>query len=121
MRIIDSDRIAMVDIDDTVVCWNKSEFPEAKRVVIEYVNGPVEVVPHQPNINTIIKFWKLGYTIIAWSGSGYKWATAVLTTLELDKYVHTVMSKPMYHFDDKPAESWMGPRVWRDPKSGEEV
>jgi hypothetical protein len=119
MRIIDSDRTVMVDCDDTLCLWNLSDFDAGDRVTIDYVNGPAEVVPHRKNINNLIKFWKLGYTVIVWSGSGYKWATAVTTALGLDDYVHTVMSKPMYYFDDKPCASWMGPRVYRNPHTGQ--
>lgn len=121
MNIIPTDRVVMVDCDDTLCLWDLSDYSDYEQVFVEYVNGPVAVVPHHKNINTLIKFWKLGYTVIVWSGSGYKWATAVVTTLGLEQYVHSVMSKPLYHFDDKPCESWMGPRVWRNPKTGYEA
>lgn len=120
MRVIESDNVVMVDVDDTLVCWNLSDFPDYDRTIILHVNGPVAVVPHQPNINTLIKFWKLGYTVIVWSGSGWLWAKNVVEQLGLTEYVHSVQSKPRWHFDDKPAETWMGSRVYRDPKTGSE-
>jgi predicted phosphatase len=118
MNVIQPDRVVVVDVDDTLVCWDISQFDEVQQVTIEHVNGPVQLVPHQKNINTLIKFWKLGYTMIVWSASGRAWAQAVVTQLGLEQYVHTVMSKPMYYFDDKPAESWIGPRVYRNPHTG---
>lgn len=116
--MLKSDRITVVDCDDTLAMWNLSDHPKEDQITIEHVNGPVQVVPNKKNINTLIKFWKLGYTIIVWSGSGYAWAEAVVKSFQLEKYVTLITSKPMYYFDDKPAESWIGPRVWRDPKTG---
>lgn len=120
-QTIKSDRIVMVDVDDTLVLWNLSAYPGAIRKTIEHVNGWVQVIPHHKNINTLIKFYKLGYTIVVWSGSGHAWAEAVVRALELGQYVTQIISKPLYYFDDKPCQEWMGARVWRDPKDGSEA
>lgn len=115
METIKSDRIVWVDCDDTLVLWDKSKFPNEELLTVEHVNGPVEVIPHKKNINTVVKFWKLGYTIVVHSGSGSAWAEAVVVALNLEKYVTLCMSKPLYYFDDKPVETWARERVWREP------
>ncbi len=110
----------MVDVDDTLVLWDISEYPETARIEVKGANGMVELVPHQKNINTLIKFWKLGYTVNVWSASGWGWALSVVAALELSPFVNQVGCKPLYYFDDKPCEKWMGDRVYRDPKTGTE-
>lgn len=115
MNILRDDRIVWCDVDDTLILWNLSAYPNGQKVTVDHVNGPVEVIAHENNIKTLIKFWKLGYTLIVHSGSGWRWAKAVVEALKLDQYVNTCMSKPMYYFDDKPVEEWAGPRIWRDP------
>lgn len=120
MKVIESDNIVWVDVDDTLVCWDISNFPEDKQIEIYHVHGPVKVVPHQKNINTMIKFYKLGYEVFVHSGSGWKWAQTVIETLGLTDYVTLVTSKCRWYIDDKPIESWAGGRVWRDPITGKE-
>jgi len=120
MNVLKSDRVTVVDVDDTLVLWNISEFPVERRITVDFKNGPVDLVPHEKNINTLLKFWKLGYTINVWSASGWEWAETIVKALGLESIVTNVGSKPLYYFDDKPCESWMGPRVYRDPKTGTE-
>lgn len=117
--VLKSDRIVWVDVDDTLIGWDLSAYKDHKPITINHVNGPVLVVPNQKNINTIIKFYKLGYTIVVHSGSGHGWAKKVVDSLRLKPYVSLIMSKPLYYFDDKPVETWAGYRVWRDPKGRE--
>lgn len=116
-----SDRVVMVDVDDTLVCWNVSEFPAEDHFKIRGPNGLVTLVRHEKNINLVRKFWKLGYTIVVWSGTGHKWAEKVARSVGLDDVVSLYMSKPMYYIDDKPSQEWMGPRAWRDPVTGNSV
>jgi FMN phosphatase YigB (HAD superfamily) len=120
MRTIQSDRTVMVDCDDTLVLWDKSEFPMEEFIEIECYGTSAVVVPHRKNLNTLLKFHKLGYRIVVWSASGWEWAENVVKALKLEDIVDTCMSKPRYYFDDLPCQEWMGPRIWRDPKSGEE-
>ena len=118
MNIIKSDYLVEVDVDDTLVLWDISEFPASEYITVQGVNGPVTLVPHHKNIKTLIKFWKLGYTIVVHSHSGWEWATIVVGALKLQSLVHTVKSKARYYFDDQPIESFSGPRVYRNPKTG---
>ncbi len=117
-QVLTSDRIVYCDVDDTLVLWDISEYPDEPRVEVKLKDEAAILVPHKYNINTLKKFYKLGYTIIVHSGSGHRWAEEVVKALELQKYVTLIMSKPMYHFDDIPCQEWMGPRIYRDPKTG---
>src|SRR5690554_3670238 len=117
MRVIESERVTVVDCDDTLILWDKSEYDPESYITISAHGHDSVVVPHEANIKLFKKFAKLGYTMIVWSQSGYAWAEAVVKALGLEDMVTLCMSKPRYYFDDIPCEEWMGPRIWRDPKS----
>lgn len=119
MNAIQSDKLVMVDCDDTLICWDKSKFPIDEQIKINCYGHDSWLVPHAPNLRTLKKFAKLGYTIVVWSASGWEWAQAVVCALGIEDDVHTVMSKPRYYFDDIPCHEWMGQRVYRDPVTGE--
>jgi hypothetical protein len=42
--------------------------------------------------------------IIVWSAGGWEWALRVVQELQLEEYVHCVMSKPAWYMDDLTAE-----------------
>lgn len=121
MKTIESDRVVMVDCDDTLILWDISEYSGINRVTVNCYGHKAIVVPHEKNLKLLRKFAKLGYRIIVWSQSGWQWAEAVSKTLGIDDIVDTCMSKPRYYFDDIPCQEWMGGRIWRDPKNGAEV
>lgn len=101
------------DVDDTLLIHNKSEYPEEMHVSVPH-NGRVFVgVPHHKNILMLKKFYNLGYQIIVWSKTGATYASAVVSKLGLDQYVDYCLSKPDFYLDDKGAEEWIGPRVYR--------
>ena len=104
-----------VDVDDTLVCWDRSRFSPEKRTEMRHAGYTTDLVPHQPNINTLIKFAKLGYHVHVWSATGYEWAAAVVKHLGIQEYVHSYSDKPKFYMDDKDCEEWMGERVYRDP------
>lgn len=120
MNVIKSERVVMCDVDDTLVLWDLSAHPDAERVIVTCFGYETILVPHEKNIKLLRKFAKLGYTIVVWSATGWEWANEVVRTLKIEDVVHSVMSKPRYYFDDIRAEEWIGQRIWRDPKSGEE-
>lgn len=119
MQVIDSERVVMVDTDDTVCLWDLSEYPDKDRVILNCFGSKAELVPHEKNINTLRKFHKLGYTIIMWSATGAKWAACVAKAVGIEDIVTLVISKPRYYFDDIDCKEWMGPRLWRNPRTGE--
>lgn len=116
-KVIDSHKVVTVDMDDTIVMWNLSDYPDLPRIKLDCY-GPAELVPNTKNINLVRKLYKLGYTIIAWSQTGFEWAHAVSKAVGLDDVVSLYMTKPRYHVDDLPSTVWMGDRLWRDPVTG---
>jgi hypothetical protein len=115
-----SDRVVMVDCDDTLVMWDLSSYPDVPRVTVNCYGYLTDLVPNEKNIKLLRKFAKLGYEIHVWSGSGWEWADAIVEVLGLGSIVQTTMTKPSYYFDDLPCQEWMGTRIWRDPKTGTE-
>jgi hypothetical protein len=114
-------RTLFVDVDETLLLHDKSQFDSCEHVEVE-CNGRTFVgVPHWKNILLLEKFWRLGYDVYVWSKTGESWARAVVKKLELEPFVRACLSKPDYYMDDKGCETWCGPRVYRDPKTGTEA
>lgn len=119
MLIIKSNKIVMIDCDDTLIMWDKSKYKGKLEPVTIKINKFKSVVyKNQKNINLIIKLKKLGYTLIVWSLSGYEWAQKVTKAVGLENYVTICMSKPNYYVDDSEVKNWIGHRLWRDPLNG---
>lgn len=114
MKVIKSDKVVMCDVDDTLVLWDKSQFDYLPKLTVKYRGNDILLTPHQKNINLLIKLYKLGYTIIVWSGSGAKWAEVIVKALNLVPYVSICLSKPSYYIDDLEATVWCGQRIWRN-------
>jgi hypothetical protein len=113
-----------VDIDDTLIMHDLSEHAEQQKITITVDGREFTGAVNQPNINLVIKFWKLGRDVYFWSGTGPKHARAVADALNLTQYAaneHAFLPKPIdYYLDDKDAAKWAGKRVWRNPKTGRE-
>lgn len=109
-----------VDVDDTLLCHDLSEFSYDKRIEVECNGRHFLGVPHEKNIKLMKKFYRLGYDCYVWSKTGKSWATAVVNALGLVDYVEACLSKPDFIMDDKDVSTWMGTRCWRNPHSGEE-
>ena len=107
------------DVDDTLILWDLSKYPDGERVTVEFAGYKTELVRHQKNINLLEKFARLGYTVIVYSRTGADWARAIVEALELQDFVHVYMDKPMFMMDDQEVSEWCAPAIWRDPK-GEE-
>lgn len=120
MRINPHPRIWTFDVDDTLVNWDRSEHPPESQVAIDGVKGPVYVVPHQKNINLLVKLAKVGWFIRVHSGSGVDWAERVVRALGLEQYVGEVCSKPLGRTDDKPPGDGLAYQAYRDPMNGSE-
>lgn len=108
------------DVDETLICHNLSDFHPDEYIIVNCNGREFTCVPHQKNINLLIKFWKLGYDVYVWSKTGKSWAEAVVKQLKLEKYVTHCLSKPDYILDDKDVGTWIGPRCYRDPRTGVE-
>ena len=119
--VIKGHKVVSFDVDDTLVLWDKSDYPEEAYIDVEFSGYTTALVPHEKNINLLKKFAKLGYTVIVWTQSGYDWGEAIVEALDLWEYVDLVMTKPSFYVDDMPAQHWIGPRIWREPSTGEET
>jgi hypothetical protein len=114
MKRVAKERLLFVDVDDTLVLWDKSE--HGTNVEIECYGHVTRLQAHYKNIMLLKKFVKLGYGVVVWSRTGAEWAEAVCNGLNLDHLVDLYLTKPMYYMDDLPCETWMGERIWRSPK-----
>jgi hypothetical protein len=116
MQVIPNPRIWEFDVDDTLICWDLSQYPDSPRVGVPSPRGGfVEVIPHQKNINLLVKLSKIGWYIRVHSGSGVNWASDVIKTLQLEDYVDSVESKPLGKTDDQPPGDGLAYQCYRDP------
>lgn len=90
MITINSTKLLMCDIDNTLALWNGEDY-----------------YPNSDCIRTIKQFHKRGHTIIAWSAGGAEWATSVVLRFELQDYFSYCMSKPDWYIDDKPSSEFL--------------
>jgi hypothetical protein len=67
---------------------------------------------HQSHVRLLKEQFIRGRYVIVWSASGYHWAEAVVKALQLEEFVHLVMSKPIGYVDDKDIVSWIGNRIY---------
>lgn len=122
MLVLQNDKVAMTDIDDTLIIWSHT----AKRLGIEdrfvqearefSLNG-VASLSGMPNLEMIEFLHNLkaqGITLVAWSHAGYAWADYILKELQIDHLFDVVLTKPYLLLDDKPVEhlgtnTWIGP------------
>lgn len=130
MNIINKERLVMCDIDDTVVMHRSrgenaglsryllpSDLPprEYIKLVDRLTGDTLELEVNKNMVRLVKEEHHRGATIIVWSRGGYEWAADVITALGLQDYVHTVMSKPLVYFDDKPVTEWLTDRVYIGP------
>ncbi len=107
------------DVDESLLMHDLSEYPIEEQVTIRCNYREFVGVPNKKNIKLLIKFYKLGYEICVWSKTGRSWALAVAEKLDINQYVSFCLTKPDFILDDMEPSKWMGPRLWRDPKTGE--
>jgi predicted HAD superfamily phosphohydrolase YqeG len=93
-RVIESDRVAFFDCDDTLILWKKHDL-DLPTVTI---NGR-EFQVHTKHLQKIHDYHVMGFTVFVWSNSGHKWAKAVAEALGVSEKV-TCMCKPHRVFDD---------------------
>jgi len=115
---VKSYKMVYCDIDDTLIMWDTSQYKDLHTLIINYGGEDTYLKINQKNVNLLIKLYKLGYSIVAWSQTGYDWAELVCKELYIDKYISLYLSKPRYHIDDLPSTVWMGERIYRDPITG---
>lgn len=119
MKVIESEMVVMYDVDDTLVKWSDKHtqpHDNAIEFIDPYDGASLFLKKHQKHINLLKQHKARGYTVIVWSGGGYRWAETVINTLGLSIHVDVVMSKCMKFVDDLPAEEVLGSRIYLEDK-----
>lgn len=116
MKVIKGENNILWDVDNTLVLWDKNHSVPHKDT-IEFINPysfeKVYLRPHKVHIRIMKEYKGRGFTNIVASAGGVQWAEAVIKALDLESYVHYVMTKPNRHFDDKEdKESIIGVRLF---------
>lgn len=106
MKSIDDDLVVCFDVDDTLIAY------KGKDLGVKHGKFIQHVTPIQINIEALKRHKCYGQTVIVWSRSGHKWAEAVVRALRIEDYVDYCMTKPLFYYDDIPAEKWMGEPRW---------
>lgn len=104
------DQPTFFDVDETLIMWNPTPEQELKHG-IEYTSPEGHkqlLVPHIPNIEQLKKHSLRGHTIVVWSAGGSRWAAEAVKFLGLQAHVALTMAKPLWFYDDKQPEEFMG-------------
>jgi hydroxymethylpyrimidine pyrophosphatase-like HAD family hydrolase len=103
------------DVDNTLIHWDLSAYPDAPRVYPIGAHGPVEMVPNQKNVNLLVQLAKSNWYIVVHSGSGAQWAKSAVQALDIEKYVDEVRAKPRGRTDDRAPGDGLAYTTYREP------
>lgn len=141
MKVLPCKLPTYFDVDDTLIMWNlpaaddpdviEIECPTSRteRALLEMDDAgdlnpetPTETVsvgswkqrvkPHKKHIAQLKQHFLRGHTIIVWSAGGWEWAEAAVRALGLQDFVHLVIEKPVWYYDDLPANEILGKRYY---------
>jgi hydroxymethylpyrimidine pyrophosphatase-like HAD family hydrolase len=116
MKILKNDRVLVIDVDQTLILWDKKHHvPDHNKIkIIDPLSlETLYLTPHKVHIRLLKQHKARGYYVIVWSKASYHWANAVVEALDLTDYVDLVMSKPEKHIDDcENVIDILGPRVY---------
>lgn len=114
-----SQETVFVDVDDTLVMWDVSEYDRDEyewfHTYFHDPEDPIALIRNDKNINLVKKLSKMGYKIVVWSQTGEEWARHISEAVGLAKYVDSYFTKPKFYVDDIDVKEWMGRRIWRAP------
>lgn len=99
--ILESNNITAFDIDETLLFWKHRNEPGKDKVQFLYGDEKIFLKPHRKHIAFLKHCYNRGDFIIVWSKNGWQWAEQVVEKLELQDYVHVIMSKVTRAVDDK--------------------
>lgn len=114
-RVIKNESIRPWDVDDTLVLHNPSKSTPKVDILDPQSNIFVSLGIHSAMVKLLKEEFSRGSYIIVWSRGGFAWAKAVVDALELNSYVHLIMTKPLVYYDDKDVDTWMKDRVYLEP------
>lgn len=107
MHVANSDMVANIDVDDTLILWDDLCFnglpanvKNRTKVVCPYDGTATWHKVHKRHVMFLKKLKARGYTIVVWSAAGTQWAEAVVKALELEDWVDWVQAKPQKVIDD---------------------
>lgn len=115
MKTINSEQTVFYDVDDTLVMWGQEDYD----IEINDAYSPGNKLclkKHKKHIKLLIDHHARGFTNIVWSAGGFAHAEAVVKALQLEPYVHLIMSKPIKFFDDLPAQEVLVNRIYLEDK-----
>jgi len=111
-KFIDSELIAVCDVDDTIVMHHPDSLGEAITITDPYTKTNIDLKIHRKHVKLIKDFKARGYTVIVWSHGGPRWAKSVVDALGLEKYVDIVMAKPAKTLDDLTPDKILGTVIY---------
>ncbi len=106
MIIVESDKAAYFDVDETLVLMDDVDLsrPEVIRIIDKSNNINAYAIPHKAIISQMRKHHSRGHIIFVWSAGGYKWANAVVRALGLETLVYAIVPKGWVWDDKTPNE-----------------
>lgn len=121
-NIVKSERNVFFDVDDTLVMHenpntNLLRLVDEVRVHDTVENRDIRVRKNRPMIRLLLEEHARGSYITVWSKGGFAWAASVIEALDLNAYVHVIMTKPTVYMDDKDVSEWLRDRVYLAPDS----
>lgn len=105
MITIENDNCLFVDIDDTLILWDKPEDYDIHKA-LKTSNGTM-IYPHWGHIDYIKRFSARGQIVFVWSQGGFNWAEEIVKLTGLEDHIFMVMCKPKWFMDDLPASGFM--------------
>jgi hypothetical protein len=124
MIILEGSQVVMFDVDDTLLLWSVPDNFEGQFVELDcWVDeDPVKLAVNTANLEQLKGHHSRGHKIVVWSAGGWEWAEKAVKILNIEKYVHLVMEKPTWSYDDKrpeefmPKSQWVGNKEWLNRK-----
>lgn len=115
MNVVTKENVRPFDCDGCLI----RELKHSELQADAYVKDPLTMKNIGVKVNKAMvrllkeEHYRGGYVVV-WSRSGWEWAKNIVEALELQEYVHQVMSKPIAYFDDKDVSEWLKDRVFLD-------
>lgn len=110
MIVLKCNQATYWDVDNTLILWEPTEnqlFNHGKTYTAPDGHTAI-LVPHLAHIEQLKKHSIRGHTIVVWSAGGSFWAAEAVKFLGLEDYVDLAISKPVWFYDDKQPEDFMG-------------